>query len=140
MTNTITVKGVIGSDPELRYTKDGTAVTSFRVADSTNALNQETKQWEQVGETIWWNVSTWNEKAEAAANQLKKGERVVIEGKISFRSYTTKDGTQAESKELRVTEISKPLAGKGKTGNTTGGYNGNVTPQPNVTTSEDTPF
>lgn len=126
MTNEISVKGTLGADPELRYTKDGTAVATIRVADNTSKLNKQTNAWEQVGETIWWSVSIWNALGESVAEHLKKGDYVKVTGPVSFRQYE-KDGEKRDSRELRATEISKPVTqkkGNGGGGNTNagGGY------------------
>lgn len=138
MTNEIVVKGTLGSDPELRYTKDGVAVASFRLADNTSKLNKETNQWEQVGETIWWNVSIWNQLGEAAAETYKKGDYVKVTGPVSFRSYD-KDGEKRESRELRASGIDKPLTQKKGGGRASGGYSSQASEAPTYTDDE-TPF
>lgn len=137
MSNEITIKGSLVADPELKYTSSGVAVTSLRIADNTNKRNKDTNEWEQVGETIWWNVSVWNELAEAVADQLKKGDYVKVTGPITFREYDAKDGTKGRSNDLRAVEVVKPVTRK-KNNNAGGGYSQPATN--NVVSDDETPF
>lgn len=121
MSNEITVKGIVGSDPELRYTGDGVAVASFRLADSTQRFNQDTKSWEQVGETIWWNVSVWQKLGEGVAEKVSKGNFVEVKGNVSFRTYETKDKETRTVYELRANNVSLPVTQKKDGGNNGGG-------------------
>lgn len=72
--------GNLGADPEMRYTPQGQAVTSFTVASNrkyTDSNNQ------QVKETIWLRVSVWGKMAETCNTYLKKGSKVYIEGRLT---------------------------------------------------------
>lgn len=140
MSNEITVKGVLGSDPELRYTQTGVAVATLRLADNTSRLNKDTNSWEQVGETIWWNVSVWNALGENSAALLKKGEYIEVTGPVSFRSFE-KDGEHRESKELRASAVVRPITQKKSGGNAGGGYSAPATPNaPIAVDEEESPF
>jgi len=98
--------GNLGRDPELRYTPQGTPVTTFTVATNrvyTNAAG------EQMQETVWFRVSAWGRLAETCNQYLRRGMRVYIEGRLvpdpntgSPRMFTRQDGTVGTSFELRA--------------------------------------
>lgn len=101
----ITVVGYLGSDPEMRYMPDGTAVTNFNVATSRGWTDKATGQ--PVKETTWFRISIWGRRAEAANQYLNRGSRVLIEGRIKPdpntggpRLWTRQDGTVGSSFEI----------------------------------------
>lgn len=109
MFHTIIIAGNIGRDPEMRYTPAGVAVTSFSVASSRQYSNS---QGQPVKETIWFRVSCWSKQAEYANNYLKKGHKVLIEGRLvpdpntgGPRIFTRNDGTQSASFEVNAVTI-----------------------------------
>ena len=87
--NSVQILGNLGRDPVIRATKTGRSVASFSVAVSRTYT---TPQGEQRELTDWINVVAWGPLAEAVGNQLKKGTRVFVEGRISSRSYDAQDG------------------------------------------------
>ena len=89
--NSVQILGNLGRDPIIRATKTGRSVASFSLAVSRNYT---TPQGEQRELTDWINVVAWGPLAEAVGNQLKKGSRVFVEGRISSRSYDAQDGTK----------------------------------------------
>ncbi|MHC1772643.1 MAG: single-stranded DNA-binding protein [Flexilinea sp.] len=109
MFHTIIVAGNIGRDPEMRYTPSGVAVTSFSVATSRQYSNA---QGQMVKETIWFRISCWSKLAEYANNYLKKGNKVLIEGRLvpdsatgGPRVWTRSDGTTSASYEINAVTI-----------------------------------
>lgn len=80
MYHTLIIVGNLGKDPEMRYTPAGQAVCSFSVASSRNYT---AGNGEQVKETIWFRVSTWGKTAEICNQYLKKGSKVLIEGRLT---------------------------------------------------------
>ncbi len=109
MFHTIIVAGNIGRDPEMRYTPSGVAVTSFSVATSRQYNNA---QGQQVKETIWFRISCWSKLAEYANNYLKKGNKVLIEGRLvpdpatgGPRLWTRADGTTSASFEINAVTL-----------------------------------
>ena len=97
----VTIVGNVGKNPEMRYTPDGTAVTSFSVATSEYAGAGNPKQ------TIWWKVTTWRKQAETAAEWVKKGGQILVEGKVAPdkatggpRVWVAQDGTSKASYEI----------------------------------------
>jgi single-strand DNA-binding protein len=97
--------GNLGRDPEMRYTPNGTAVTTFPVATSrrwTDASGQLKE------ETAWFRVSVFGKQAEVCNQYLAKGRKVLVEGELVVdektggpRVYTRKDGTAGASFEVR---------------------------------------
>ena len=77
--HTIIIAGNLGNDPEMRYTPDGTAVCDFSVAVNESFSNREG---ERVERTIWFRVTTWRKLAETCNAYLKKGRKVLVEGRL----------------------------------------------------------
>lgn len=101
--------GNLGRAPEMRYTPQGTAVTSFPVATSRKWTDA---QGELREETTWFRVSTFGKQAEICNQYLDKGSKVLITGELACdpktggpRVYTRKDGTAGAAFELRATNV-----------------------------------
>jgi single-strand DNA-binding protein len=90
MINKVTLIGHLGGDPEIRTLENGTPVGRFSVATNENYKDKE-GVWQS--QTEWHNVVVWRDLAERAKS-LKKGSTVYVEGKISYRKYTDKDGVE----------------------------------------------
>lgn len=97
MINKVTLIGNLGGDPEIRHLDNGTAVGRFSLATNENYKDKD-GAWQK--QTEWHNVVVWRELAERAEKMYKKGMLVYVEGKISYRKYTDKDG-----QERHVTDI-----------------------------------
>ena len=87
--NKVMVIGNVGADPEMRYTADGNAMTSFRVATNRNYTGPDGERRE---ETEWFSVIAWRKLAEQCSQYLQKGRRVYVEGRLRTRSWDTPDG------------------------------------------------
>jgi len=87
--NKVMVIGNLGADPEMRYTADGKALTSFRVASSRSFSGPDGERRE---ETEWFSVVTWGKLAELCSQFLQKGRRVYVEGRLHTRSWDGPDG------------------------------------------------
>lgn len=94
--NQAIISGNVTRDPELRFTPSGQAVCSFGVA--TNRSIKKGEQWENVA--TFHNVVQWGKQAEFSANNLKKGMKVTVTGRIDNRSYDAKDGTKKYISEI----------------------------------------
>lgn len=95
--NTITVIGNVGKDPEIRYTKAGKPIAKFSVAD--------TRGKDQDKITIWHNITVFDEQAENVANEVRKGSRVLVTGRLNKERYTAKDGSERESVEIIADDV-----------------------------------
>lgn len=102
----LTVVGNLAGDPELRFTPSGKAVCGFTVASTPRVKNGD--QWED-GETTWLRCSAWDAMAENVAESLEKGNRVIVQGALSSRSYETREGEKRTSLELRVDAVGPDL-------------------------------
>ena len=106
MYHSLTIVGNLGRDPEMRYTPSGKPVTSFSIASNRQYTNS---QGEKVQETIWFRISAWGKQAETCNNFLRKGSRVLVEGRLQPdpatggpRTFTRQDGTTGASFEVNA--------------------------------------
>lgn len=93
--NNTTLSGNLGKDPELRETQSGIKVATYSVG--VYRANPKDKE---KPLTDWFNVVAWGEQAEQVMSNLKKGSKVLVNGKFQTRSYDDKDG-----KKVYVTEL-----------------------------------
>jgi len=96
------VVGHLGRDPEMRYTQDGTPVTSFSVA-TTRRWNDRDGQPRE--ETTWFRVSAWGRQAETCNQYLSKGRPVLVEGLVTAQAYKDRNGEPRASLELRASRV-----------------------------------
>ncbi len=92
--NRITLVGNLTRDPEIRYVGSGAAVTKF-----TLAVNRRSKQQE---ETDYIDCVAWDKLAETCNTYLKKGMSCLVDGRLSIRSYETKEGEKRKASEVVV--------------------------------------
>lgn len=97
MLNKILLIGNLGRDPELNVTSDGTPVTKFSLAVSRR---YKSANGEQKEETEWFNIVAWRQLAETCERYLHKGSKVYIEGRLTQRKYTDREGVQRTSVEV----------------------------------------
>ncbi len=109
MWHTIIIVGNLGRDPEMRFTPNGQAVTSFSVATSRQYT---ANNGQQVKETVWFRVSTWGKQAETCNQYLRKGSKVLIEGRLvpdpnsgGPRVWNRQDGTPSASFEVSANTV-----------------------------------
>lgn len=95
--NKAIIAGRLTRDPEARTTTGGINVTSFGVATNFVYKNAEGQKIEQVE---YHNIVTWRKLAEIAAQYLKKGRRVLVEGRLQTRQWEANDGTKRQRTEI----------------------------------------
>ena len=101
--NTTTIVGNITRDPELRFTPGGTAVANFSVA------------WNQKGrdgaedKVSYFDITCWQQLAENVSDSLKKGDRVVVHGRLDQRSWEQDDGTKRSKVEIVADDVAPSL-------------------------------
>ena len=100
--NKVILIGNLGKDPELRYAPSGSAVTNFSLATSEQWKDQEGNPQER---TSWHNIVMWGKLAEIAAEYLKKGRKVYIEGRLQYRDYEGKDGNKRYVTEIVASDL-----------------------------------
>lgn len=104
----ITVIGNLTADPELHWTGNGAAVASFTVASTPRTYDRNSGEWKD-GESLFLRCSVWRNAAENVAESLRKGMRVIAQGRLAQRSYETKEGEKRTVVELQVDEIGPSL-------------------------------
>ena len=104
----ITVIGNLTADPELRWTQSGAAVADFTVASTPRAYDRTAGEWRD-GDTLFMRCSVWRETAENVAESLRKGMRVIVQGRLTQRSYDTPQGERRTVVELQVDEVGPSL-------------------------------
>ena len=126
--HTIIIVGNLGKDPEMRYMPNGDPVTNLNIASSRSYTS---KQGQKVEETIWFRVSVFGKTAENCNTYLKKGSKVLVEGRLNAdknggpRVWTRQDGTPGASFEVTAQTVNFLSArGEGGGGGEYGGDQG----------------
>ncbi len=99
--NRVMLIGRLGADPEIRYTADGVAVATFRMA--TDRPVKRGDQWES--ETDWHRVVAWRRLGEICGEYLSKGSMVYVEGMLRTRSWEDQDGNKRWMTEVQARDI-----------------------------------
>ena len=96
--NKVELLGRVGTEPEMKYTPNGTAVTQLRLA---------TDRRRQDGETTadWHNIVVWGKSAEAVNQYVAKGQRVYVAGRLVQNSWETEDGQRRSKTEVHTQEV-----------------------------------
>jgi single-strand DNA-binding protein len=108
--NKVILVGNLGADPETRYMPSGSAVTNLSVATSESWKDKQTG--EQNERTEWHKVVMFDRLAEIAAEYLRKGSQVYVEGKLQTRKWQDRDGNDRWTTEIRANEM-QMLGGRG---------------------------
>jgi len=105
----ITIVGYLGNDPDMRFTPNGQAVTSFSVASSRKYTNNSGQQ---IDETTWFRISVWGAQAESCNQYLTKGSPVLVVGRLrpdpqtgSPRVFTRQDGSTGSSFDVTAQTV-----------------------------------
>lgn len=104
----ITVIGNLTADPELRFTSGGVAVADFTVASTPRNFDRDSKEWKD-GDTLFLRCSLWREAAENAAESLRKGMRVIVQGRLVQRNFEDRDGNRRTVVEMQADEVGPSL-------------------------------
>ena len=96
--NKVELLGRVGTDPEMRYTPNGTAVTNLRLA---------TDRYRRDGEdaTDWHTVIVWGKAAEAVNQYVQKGQRVYVAGRLVQNTWENDDGQRRHRTEVHTQEV-----------------------------------
>ncbi len=107
--NAVTISGRLTDDPDLKYTHGGTAVADIRIA-----VTRHSKQGEETG---FYDVTLWAETAERYAQTLKRGNPVIVEGRLAVDTWNDKDTGKSRSKVKivgnRISALTWPEEGGG---------------------------
>ena len=99
----VTFTGNLTAAPEMKFSNAGKAFANFTVAENYRKRNQS-GEWEDSG-TAFWRVTVFGYQAEAVADTLDKGMKVVVQGRGELREYTAKDGSQGKSLECVANHV-----------------------------------
>lgn len=112
MLNKIMLIGNLGKDPEMNYTQGGSALTKFSLAVNRS---YKTSSGEKRDETEWFNIVAWDKLAETCNTYLHKGSKVFVEGRLTQRKYTDKNGVERTAIEITAQDVefldTKPVTG-----------------------------
>lgn len=100
--NTITIVGYLGRDPELRYSPQGMAITTFSVATTEKKKDQNG---ESKDITTWFQVTAFGRQAENAAQYLFKGHQAYICGRLWLEEWTDREGNKRTTAKVAATDI-----------------------------------
>ncbi len=100
--NKVMIIGNLGRDPEMRYTPSGQAVTQFTVAVNRNYKGQD-GNWQE--ETEWFRIVAWAQLGERAAENLRKGMKVYVEGRLQTRQWEDQQGQKRYTTELVANQV-----------------------------------
>lgn len=100
--NKVMLIGNLGADPEMRYTANGNAVTTFNLAVNRNWTGPDGERKE---ETEWFTVVSWDKLAETVSQFLQKGRRAYVEGRMKTRSWEGQDGQKRYKTEVVASTV-----------------------------------
>jgi single-strand DNA-binding protein len=101
--NKVIILGNVGQDPEPRYQPSGSAIVNLRVATTRNWKDKQSG--EKREQTEWHTIVFFDRLAEIAAEYLRKGSPVYVEGRLQTRKWTDKEGKERYSTEIVATEM-----------------------------------
>jgi len=100
--NKVQLIGNLGNDPEIINLESGKKLAKFSIATNENYKNA---QGEKVTDTQWHNVVAWGKTAEIVEKYVTKGKEIAVEGKLTNRSYETKEGEKRYITEIVCNEL-----------------------------------
>ncbi len=100
--NKVQLIGNVGNDPEMTVLENGKKVIRFSLATNENYKNAKG---EKVQSTDWHNVVAWNKTAEIIEKYAGKGKEIAVEGKLTSRTYETKEGEKRYVTEVIINEV-----------------------------------
>lgn len=103
----VTFCGNVGADPSVREVGD-TCVTNLRVAVTPRRLRRETGEWADA-ETQWFTVTCWRSLAEHVGKSVRRGDPVVVHGRLNARSYVNKDSVPVSTFEVEASIVGHDL-------------------------------
>src|SRR5207248_8126124 len=102
MLNKIMLIGNLGKDPDLQVTSEGTPFVRFSLAVNRS---YKTQSGEKKEEAEWFNIVAWRQLAETCEKYLHKGSKVYIEGRLTQRKYTDKNGIERIAVEVIANDM-----------------------------------
>lgn len=146
----ITIVGNLTADPELRTTRNGGAVANFSIAATPRVFDKQSNQWVD-GDALFLRCTAWRDMAQHCAQTLRKGMRVIAQGRLTQHSWEDEQHQKRTAVELQVDEIGPSLryataqvqkmqSGSYQGGNANGGYQQPQQPQQQSQAPADDPW
>lgn len=111
----LTIVGFLTADPELKSTQSGLAVVNITIAATPSKFSKETNEWVN-GETTFMRASAWRTFAEQISARLKKGDKVIAQGRLTTQKFTDKEGNERSSMHLELESLGLDLSRPPKSG------------------------
>jgi single-strand DNA-binding protein len=108
MSDTITLTGLVASDPRSVTTAEGLAITSFRLASNQRRFDRSQDKWVD-GETNWYTVTTFRQLAANASVSIKKGERILVAGRLRVREWEAAGGKKGTNVDVEADALGHDL-------------------------------
>lgn len=137
--NKIMLIGNLGRDVETRFTNNNVSISNFSMA-TTNSYKGKDGNW--VNETTWHNITVFN-LSDYMKEQLKKGKKVYVEGRLTKRDYTDKEGIKRYSTDVvseRIIPLESSASESGEGDSNSFSENGSTSDIPQVDSNDDLPF
>jgi len=115
MATVLTIVGNLTKDPEEKDYGSNKNVTKFRVA-CTDRYKGEDGVWKD-GDTAYYNVSAWRTLGKNVASTFKKGDKVIVQGKLKYNEFKREDGTLVNNYDIEATDVGIALTSKTAGGN-----------------------
>lgn len=132
--NRVVLIGRIGKDPELRKTASGTSVVGVSLATTESFKGKDGNRQDK---TDWHNLQIWGKSAETFEKWVKKGDRICVEGRVSYRQWDDRDGNKRSQTDIVVEKFEFLQDKKNDSGN--GGRNNSAPPQRDQRQPDQTP-
>lgn len=107
MSTSITITGNVTEDPRLNFTREGAPAANFTVADNS-FRRDENGDWQQT-DASFWTVAVFGSQAERVAEQVTKGQRVMVTGRIHTDEWTDKNGNRRRDLRVKADEVAVSL-------------------------------
>jgi single-strand DNA-binding protein len=104
----VTIVGNLTADPELRFTPSGAGVANFTVASTPRSFDKQSGEWKD-GQALFMRCNIWRQPAENVVETLTRGDRVIVTGRLTQRSFETREGEKRTVVELEVDEVGPSL-------------------------------
>ena len=103
--NKVFLSGNLTRDPEVRYTPSGKAMAKMGIAVQRGYRSKNADGTQQQPEVDFFNLTAWEKTAEFCGRYLRKGSRVLLEGRLQIYNYTGQDGIKRSSVDIQVENI-----------------------------------
>ena len=123
--NRVTLCGNLGSDPEISTLPSGTMLAKFSLATTESYKDKTTGEWKE--NTEWHRLVLWDNFAKIAGDYLKKGNKILVEGRIKYGQYVGQDGQTRYTTDIVVTDLI--MMGKSEGGGNWSGGNSQANAQ-----------